>query len=94
MLALVAAFTSAVAMLGLNRLQGVHPWAVVAHFSGVATAFVLAGWMVGGVPPLDTLRDPITLRIAIRRWGDWNFWPIVSDSRLRPVIRHVYPSSV
>lgn len=60
-LALVAAFTSAVAMLGLNRLQGVHPWAVVAHFSGVATAFVLAGWMVGGVPPLDTLRDPITL---------------------------------
>src|SRR5262249_7638268 len=41
-LALIAAFTSAVAMLGLHRLKGVlDPWAIVVHFSGVATAFVL-----------------------------------------------------
>lgn len=28
---------TAVAMMGLNRLKGHHPWAIVAHFSGVAT---------------------------------------------------------
>ncbi len=54
-LALVAAVTSSVAMLGLNQLKGLHPWAVVAHFSGVATVFVLGAWLVGGAPDLSPL---------------------------------------
>src|SRR6185312_5550021 len=41
-LAVVSAATSAVAMLGLHRIQGVAPWAIVAHYSGVAT-IVVAG---------------------------------------------------
>lgn len=53
--ALFAAATSAVAMLGLNRLGGLHPWAVVAHFSGVATVFVLGTWATGGAPDLSPL---------------------------------------
>ncbi len=40
--ALISAFFSAVAMLGLNRIKGVDPRAIVAHFSGVATLFALA----------------------------------------------------
>jgi drug/metabolite transporter (DMT)-like permease len=56
-LSLTAALTSAVAMLGLHRLKGVHPWAVVAHYSGVATLFVLASWMIGGLPDLAVLAD-------------------------------------
>jgi drug/metabolite transporter (DMT)-like permease len=41
--ALVSSFTSAIAMLGLHRLQNVDPRAIVAHFSGVAMAVCLAG---------------------------------------------------
>jgi drug/metabolite transporter (DMT)-like permease len=51
-LSLTAALTSAVAMLGLHRLKGLHPWAIVAHYSGVATLFVLSSWGVGGPPAL------------------------------------------
>jgi drug/metabolite transporter (DMT)-like permease len=51
-LSLTAALTSAVAMLGLHRLKGVHAWAIVAHYSGVATAFVLLSWGVGEPPRL------------------------------------------
>ncbi len=51
-LSLTAAMTSAVAMLGLNRLRGVHPWAIVAHYSGLATVVVLLSWFVGGFPDL------------------------------------------
>ena len=39
--ALAAAFFTAVAMLGLNRLKGVHPLAVVVHFSAVSTVVCL-----------------------------------------------------
>jgi drug/metabolite transporter (DMT)-like permease len=39
--ALIASFASAVAMLGLNRLQGLDARAIVVHFSGVATAGTL-----------------------------------------------------
>jgi drug/metabolite transporter (DMT)-like permease len=45
LLALGAAFTSAVAMLGLNRLADLDPRAIVAHFSGVATATVLVSFL-------------------------------------------------
>ena len=63
-LALVAAFTSAVAMLGLNRLKGLHPWAIVAHFSGVATLFALGSWLFGEAVPLEQVARPeIGLRL-------------------------------
>ena len=59
-LALLASLASAVAMLGLNRLKGLHPWAIVAHFSGVATLAVLAAWAMAGAPDLAPLADPAT----------------------------------
>jgi drug/metabolite transporter (DMT)-like permease len=40
--ALAAAFFTALAMLGLNRLKGVAPLAVVVHFSAVSTVVCLA----------------------------------------------------
>jgi drug/metabolite transporter (DMT)-like permease len=57
-LSLTAACTNAIAMLGLHRLKGVHPWAIVTHYSGVATLFVLAAWVIGGVPDLAPLASP------------------------------------
>lgn len=55
--ALVAAAFTAVAMLGLNRLSGVAPLAVVVHFSAVSTLFGLAGFLLfdthTGLGPLD-----------------------------------------
>ena len=44
-LALFSAVSTAMAMLGLNKLKGVNPNAVVVHFSGVAT-IVCAGAML------------------------------------------------
>jgi drug/metabolite transporter (DMT)-like permease len=41
-LALGAAVATAVAMIGLHRLEGVDTWPIVAHFGGVATLFCLA----------------------------------------------------
>ncbi|SRR5579883_690426 len=52
-LSLTAAFTSAIAMLGLHRIKGLHPWAVVVHYSGVATLFVLASCFLNPPPRLD-----------------------------------------
>ncbi len=62
-LSLTAALTSAVAMLGLHRLKGIHPWAIVTHYSGVATLFVLAAWAVGGIPDLGPLARPGVLAL-------------------------------
>ncbi len=45
-LALVAAFFTAVAMLGLNRLGNLHPFAIVTHFSAVSALFGLVGWLM------------------------------------------------
>lgn len=39
--ALVASFTSAVAMIGLHRLRGIDVRAIVAHFSGVSVLFAI-----------------------------------------------------
>lgn len=64
-LGLMAALSSAVAMLGLHRLKDIHPWAIVAHFSGVATLFVLASWLVGEFPDLTPLNSPWTLAILL-----------------------------
>jgi drug/metabolite transporter (DMT)-like permease len=57
LLALVAAFTSAVAMLGLHRLKELDTWAIVVHFSGVSTAFVLCSWFFGQAPPVEQALD-------------------------------------
>lgn len=64
-LALAAAFTSAVAMLGLHRLKDLHPWAIVVHFSGVATVVVLGAWFFGEPPDLGPLRDPRFLLLLV-----------------------------
>jgi drug/metabolite transporter (DMT)-like permease len=64
-LSLTAALTSAIAMLGLHRLKGLNPWAIVVHYSGVATLFVLASWGIGGVPDLTPLQDPTTLLLLL-----------------------------
>jgi drug/metabolite transporter (DMT)-like permease len=65
LLSLAAALTSAVAMLGLHRLKALHPWAIVTHYSGVATVFVLASWIVGGAPDLVPLKDRTTLLLLL-----------------------------
>lgn len=64
-LSMSAALTNAIAMLGLHRLKGLHPWAVVAHYSGVATLFVLGSWIVGGVPDLAPLASGKTLALLL-----------------------------
>ena len=60
-MALAAAFASSVAMLGLHRLKQFHPWAIVAHFSGVASLTVLGvwllGWLAGPPIPVEQLLD-------------------------------------
>jgi drug/metabolite transporter (DMT)-like permease len=50
-LAFVASLSTAVAMLGLHRLQGLHPLAIVVHFSAVASCVCLALCMVGPGDP-------------------------------------------
>jgi drug/metabolite transporter (DMT)-like permease len=44
--AVCASFFTAIAMLGLNRVKGVAPLAIVVHFSAVATLFCIAGYFL------------------------------------------------
>lgn len=53
-LALIASVCTAVAMLGLHRLQELHPLAIVVHFSFVAMCFCLFTLLLG--PPADWQR--------------------------------------
>jgi drug/metabolite transporter (DMT)-like permease len=46
MAALFASFTTAIAMLGLHRLQSIDPRAIVAHFSGVALIVCTASFVL------------------------------------------------
>ena len=55
---LIAAFSTAVAMLGLHRLRHIHPWAIVAHFSGVALLFSLTSFFLGSHPATAPHRQP------------------------------------
>ncbi len=64
-LAVIAAFSSAIAMLGLHRLKGLHPWAIVTHYSAVATLFVLGSCLVGEAPNLAGLKDRTTLLLLL-----------------------------
>jgi drug/metabolite transporter (DMT)-like permease len=65
LLALIAAFTNAVAMLGLHRLKGVHPWAIVTHYSGVATLSVLGACFVGDFPDFSAVASPRTMILLL-----------------------------
>ncbi len=65
---LIAAFSTAVAMLGLHRLRHIHPWAIVAHFSGVALMFSLASFVLGGpspAPPTSPRTETLLLLLAV-----------------------------
>jgi drug/metabolite transporter (DMT)-like permease len=64
-ISLAAALTNAVAMLGLHRLQGLHPWAIVAHYSGVATVFVLGACLVGPSPDFSPLVEGMTILMLL-----------------------------
>jgi drug/metabolite transporter (DMT)-like permease len=48
LIALMSSFFTAVAMLGLHRLQGISPGAIVVHFSGVATVFCILSFFLFG----------------------------------------------
>jgi drug/metabolite transporter (DMT)-like permease len=63
---LIAAFSTAVAMLGLHRLRHIHPWAIVAHFSGVALLFSLASFFLGShTAPPSTATGTSTLLLLL-----------------------------
>jgi drug/metabolite transporter (DMT)-like permease len=68
-LALVASFSTAVAMLGLHRLHDLDPRAIVAHFSGVAALFCLASFFVGPAPAVGHLADARTLGLLLAVGG-------------------------
>ncbi|HTU93854.1 MAG TPA: DMT family transporter [Gemmataceae bacterium] len=57
---LIAGVSTAVAMLGLHRLRHIHPWAIVAHFSGVALLFSLASFLLGSHSATPPLRHSAT----------------------------------
>jgi drug/metabolite transporter (DMT)-like permease len=53
--ALLSAFTSAIAMIGLHRLKEIDARSIVAHFSGVALIFSLAAMLVSPRPTVVPL---------------------------------------
>ena len=60
--AVFASLTTAIAMLGLNRLKGVKPLAVILHFSFVSTLFSAAALLVFPCTHgIEQLYAPITL---------------------------------
>jgi drug/metabolite transporter (DMT)-like permease len=65
-LALVASVSTAVAMLGLHRLQDLDTRAIVVHFSGVAALFCLAALVLGPPAPVAVhLADARTLGVLL-----------------------------
>lgn len=63
--ALASSVSTAVAMLGLHRLRGVDPRAIVAHFSGVAGA-IAAAWLAVRHPyPLIARPDAPTFAMLL-----------------------------
>jgi drug/metabolite transporter (DMT)-like permease len=73
LIALLSAFCAAVAMIGLHRLKGVDPRAVVAHFAGVASvsaAAILAWWtMAANLSPVSDLPTPAELSPSLATIG-------------------------
>ena len=63
--ALASAASTAVAMLGLHRLRGIDPRAVMAHFAGTAS-LVAGGWLLARRGELAAgLPDPPTIAMLI-----------------------------
>lgn len=62
LVALFSSLTTALAMIGLHRLQSIDPRAIVAHFSGVAlVACLLVLLTTGSSTMLRALAEPLTL---------------------------------
>jgi drug/metabolite transporter (DMT)-like permease len=64
-LALVASVTTAVAMLGLHRLQGLDTRAIVVHFSGVAALACLGTLFLGAPADVRPLADGRTAGLLL-----------------------------
>jgi drug/metabolite transporter (DMT)-like permease len=65
-LGLASAVCAATAMLGLNRLRNVDPWAVVAHFSGVSSVVTLAVLLASdALPRWHEAAAPSTLGLLV-----------------------------
>lgn len=64
-LALVGSLTSAIVMLGLHRLKGVHPLAIAVHFGGIST-IACTGYMLLTI----CLDGPLTVFVA-RELNTW-----------------------
>ena len=63
--ALASALSTAVAMLGLHRLRGIDPRAVMAHFAGTAS-LVAGAWLFARRHELSPgLPDPLTLALLL-----------------------------
>jgi drug/metabolite transporter (DMT)-like permease len=65
---MIAAISTAVAMLGLHQLRHIHPWAIVAHFSGVALLFSLLSLLLGSrsvLPPTPPQTETLLLLLAV-----------------------------
>jgi drug/metabolite transporter (DMT)-like permease len=75
--ALFAAVATAVAMLGLNQLRDLDPWAIVVHFSAIGLVFVIGTLVVSreSVPPLSELGGQTVLMLvgvaAAATVGQW-----------------------
>lgn len=54
-MAMLASFTSALAMIGLHRLKQIDPRAIVVHFSAVSLAFCLVAVMAFPLEQRDTI---------------------------------------
>jgi drug/metabolite transporter (DMT)-like permease len=65
--ALIASVSTAVAMLGLHRLQHLHPWAIVVHFSGVAVLFCAASYFLAdrNLEPREPLQTPTIVLLLL-----------------------------
>lgn len=65
---MIAAVATAIAMLGLHQLRHIHPWAIVAHFSGVALLFSLASFLLGSqsaTPPAPPRTETLLLLLTV-----------------------------
>ncbi len=66
LVALFAALATAVAMLGLHRLQGVDPRAIVVHFSAVSTVFIVVALLFVKTPtPAELVADRAALLLLL-----------------------------
>jgi drug/metabolite transporter (DMT)-like permease len=64
--ALACSLSTAVAMLGLHRLQGIDARAIVVHFSAVSMVFALAAlWVFPHSGRLETIANPQTLWLLL-----------------------------